>query len=96
MKEVFEKNNEVYDEKTLDKKKKYLQKYGLYSTYFQQDIFEIIIHYINGKTQLEDCSFIKMLSEDNIFYNCKWRVLLIKNILFLMMNSKYENTYKEM
>ena len=96
MKEFFEKTDEIYDEKALDKKKKYLQKYGLYSTYFQQDIFEIIIHYINGKTQLEDCSFIKMLSEDNIFYNCKWRVLLIKNILFFMMNSKYENTYKEM
>ena len=70
MKEFFEKTDEIYDEKTLDKKKKYLQKYGLYSTYFQQDIFEIIIHYINGKTQLEDCSFVKMLSEDNIFYNC--------------------------
>ena len=95
MKEVFEKTDEVYDEKNLVKIKKYLQKYSLYSTYFQQEIFEIIIHYINGKAQLEDCSFIKMLSEDNIFYNCKWRVLLIKNILFFMMNSKYENTYKE-
>ena len=96
MKEVFEKRDEVYDEKNLEKKKKYLQKYGLYSSFFQQIIFEIIIHYINGKTQLEDCSFIKMLSEDNIFYNCKWRVLLIKNILFFMMNSRYEKSYKEM
>ena len=96
MKEVFEKSDEIYDEKDLEKKKSYLQKYGLFSSYFQQDIFEIIIHYINGKTQLEDCSFIKMLSEDNIFYNCKWRVLLIKNILFFMMNAKFENTYKEM
>ena len=96
MKEVFEKNDEVYDEKDLEKKKKYLQKYGLNASDFQQDIFEIIIHYINGKTQLEDCSFIKMLSEDNVFYNCKWRVLLIKNILFFMMNGKFENTYKEM
>ena len=95
MKDFFEKKDEVYDEKLLDKKKKYLQKYGLYSTYFQQDLFEIIIHYINGKTQLEDCSFIKMLSEDNIFYNCKWRVLLIKNILFFMMNQRYEKSYKE-
>ena len=96
MKEVFEKADQVYDEKGLEKKKKYLQKFGLYSTYFQQDIFEIIIHYINGKTQLEDSSFIKMLSKDNIFYNCKWLVLLIKNILFFMMNTKFENTYKEM
>ena len=67
MKEVFEKSEEIYDEKSVEKKKNYLNKYGLLSTYFQQDVFDIIIHYSNSKTQLEESSFLKMLSEDNIF-----------------------------
>ena len=96
MKEIFEKSEEILDEKAIEKKKNYLHKYGLLSTFVNQDIFDIIIHYINGKNQIEESSFLKLLSEDNIFYNCKWRVLLIQNLLFFMMNPKFESTYKEM
>ena len=96
MKEVFEKTEEIFDDKAIEKKKNYLNKYGLLSTYFQQDVFDIIIHYGNAKTQIEESSFLKMLSEDNIFYNCKWRVLLIQTLLFFMMHPKFEPTYKEM
>ena len=95
MKEVFEKSEEIFDDKAIEKKKNYLNKFNLLSTYLQQDIFDIIIHYANAKTQLEESSFLKMLSEDNIFYNCKWRALLIQNILFFMMYPKFEATYKE-
>ena len=95
MKEAFEKTEEIFDDKAIDKKKNYLNKFGLLSTYFQQDVFDIIIYYANAKTQIEESSFLKMLSEDNIFYNCKWRVLLIQNLLFFMMNPKFEQTYKE-
>ena len=96
MKEVFEKTEEIFDDKAIEKKKNYLNKFGLLSTYFQQDVFDIIIHYANAKNQIEESSFLKMLSEDNIFYNCKWRVLLIQTLLFFMMNPKFESTYKEM
>ena len=89
----MKKSEEILDEKAIEKKKNYLHKYGLLSTFVNQDIFDIIIHYINGKNQIEESSFLKLLSEDNIFYNCKWRVLLIQNLLFFMMNPKFESTY---
>ena len=95
MKEAFEKTEEFYDEKTIEKKRNYLNKYGLLSTYLHQDIFDIIIHYGNGKRQIEESSFLKILSKDNIFYKCKWSVLLIQNLLFFMMYPKFESTYKQ-
>ena len=95
MKDTFEKKSVVYEDDEIDKKKEYLESMNLLNSEFQKNIFEIIIKYYNGKTEIEKSSFFKILAEDNIYYNCKFRFIVVKNILFFMNNFIYESTYRE-
>ena len=95
LKDIFEKKKYVYSDEQIEKKKTYLINNNQLKTPFEKTIFEIVIKYFNEKTSLEHCSFIKMLNDDNMYFNCKCRILLIKNILFFMSNFNYESTYRE-
>ena len=95
LKDYFEKKNVVYEDDEIEKKKNFLSKVGLINSKYKERIFNIIIKYVNSKTKFETCSFFKTLSDDNIFYNCKFREVVVRNILFFMNNFNYEGTYRE-
>lgn len=95
LKDIFEKKKYVYSEEQVEKKKKYLIGNGQLKSPFEKNVFDITIKYFNEKTSLEHSSFIKMLNDDDLYFNCKCRLLLIKNILFFMSNFNYESTYRE-
>lgn len=57
--------------------------------------YDVVSAYYEGKHNLDKSTFIKMINADNIYFNCKWRILLIRNILFFMNNYYYEKTYRD-
>ena len=95
MKDFFEKKSEIFEEEEIEKKKEYLSSMNLMESQFQENVFDVVIKYYNDKTKIEKSTFFKVLSEDNIYYNCNYRFLLIKNILFLMSNFQYEASYRD-
>lgn len=95
LKDIFEKKKYVYSEEQVEKKKKYLISNGRLGSSFEKNVFDVTIKYFNEKTSLDHSSFIKMLNDDDLYFNCKCRLLFIKNILFFMSNFNYENTYQE-
>ena len=92
-KEYFEKKNEEYDKEKIKKMTDYLKKNNRFKTQYEQDIFQIIIIYANKKCDIENSTFIEILSETNAHYNTNYRMLLCKGILYLLnlSNHKYKD-----